>query len=489
MALIQPAAANEIARRTKFGATRTSYVRRIEQQVRRASSAQGLRDPDFALSRDPDFWEKIEGNATIRGARDFRRHLVAGPRVVLEAPTPIDKPLIPYAEALVSYVKRFSTTRLGLADAPFRGLVVGRMYGHFESGIDLIGDGTKARWYFVDRIKIQEKGRWELKRFVEDGKTFWLWSIWDYDIDQWVAPPNTNWYLFHKYSEREDHFYGRDMGRVLYWLAHAEHVLWEAGLDTAERFGSPWILAKLKPELGGSMPGTGDEIKSFASLANSVKDILQKLRGHNILVGDERLMDISLLEAGLRGHDLIDRLIEKIQFQVRILILGSNLPTAATTGGSFALAEIQDESTRRLVRYDRELLGETLTEQMLARLLRWNWPALSKIPHPDVPGLTLADLRPPYMRIVDDEVDDPLVKQFRLQFAQSVPLPLRNKDLYDLGGFIPPTEEDETTTVAPVGGLPFQENGATHSPTWLQYAHGNLQEDPPSRLWLPRKAS
>lgn len=472
-------AATQVKRKHLFTATRTAYVRSGERLLR--SGYDRIPDPDFALSKDSDFWEKIEGNATVRGARDYRRHLVSGPRVTLEAKTPLQEPLLPYVEALLQEIRQFGTARLGFADAPFRGHVAGRMFGHYEER-DLIGDGITRRWFLLDKIRVQPKGRWELKRWKEeDGTVRFGWAVWSFGREAgeegepgWIVPENPEWYIHHFYGQNEEYLYGRDLARVLYWLAHAEHVLWEAGLDTAERFGAPWILAKLKQEIGAQTPESGSDIEAFRTTAQSILNVVEKLRANNVLVGDERLLDIDLLEAGLRGSDIVDRLIERIQQMVRILILGSNMPTAAVQGGSFALAQVQDESTRRLVRYDRNLLGETLTDQMLDRVLDWNRGALATIAHPDRPGITLADVGTPRVLISDDEVDDASQKEFRLRFAQAVALPIQNEELYSLGGFSPPAEGDSTTTVARTGGMGGGGMFAEHSPAWLEYAEGRL---------------
>lgn len=459
-------AAAEVKKRVAFAGTRTAYVRKGEILLR--GGFDRIPDQDFAITRDPDFWDKVEGNATIRAARDYRRHLVAGARVQLEARTALQKALLPYAEALLVRIKGFAAARFGLADAPFRGMVVGRLHGHWEDGLDLLGDGTRRRWYVLDRIRIQLKGRWEMKRWKdEDGRVRFGWAVWDYGAiaggegpGAWRVPEHPEWYVHHRYSHQEDAIYGRDMGRVLYWLAHAEHILWESAFDTAERFGAPWIKANLKQDVAGFAPGTGGDVQSFAATAQAVLAVLQKLRAHNVVVGDERLLDVSLLEAGLQGANFVERLIDRIQQMVRILILGSNLPTSATQGGSFSLAQVQDESTRRLVRFDRELEAETLTDQVLSRLLEWNREALAAISHPDAPGVTLADVGTPLVSISDDEVDDPNLRSFQLSFAQAVPLPIRDEELYALGKFTPPAEGEKATTLAPqggAGGLPFVE--------------------------------
>lgn len=444
--------------RTRFGGVRTPYI--TEQTQVLAASGDRIPDPDFGLSRDVDFWKKLDGNSTVRSSRSYRKHMIAAPAWTLEPPSSEDKPLVPYMEALVNKTRGLRTSLLGLADAVFRGTIPARLLGEFCK-CDLLGKGTPMRWYTVLKIRVQNKGRWELKKWTEDGETFFDWAIWDWNVSEWRIPDNPEWYVHHTYAATETDFYGEDLARPLYFLTHAEHILREASLDTAERFGSPWILAQLANDLGG-VTATGTDLTSYASKVTAVLNELKKMRAHNAMVADERVK-IQLIEAPLNGARLIRELIDEIKHEIRILILGSNLPTSATQGGSFSLAQIQDESTRRLVSYDRHLLSETLTEQYVERLFRWNKPAFDRLVLPD--GRRLSQLNPPRFVIQDEEILTPEERRQTLEIAEKGKLKVRRKDLYKLANLTPPDEED--TDVVELGGatgLGF------HSPVWAQYA-------------------
>lgn len=455
-----------------YGSSPTAHVRRMERMLN--GSGGYVQDPDPALAKDSLFWDKCDANASIRGARDFRRHLIAAPRILLKPRTPRDAPLVPYVRALLARQERFDAMVFGLADAFCRGLVVGRMLGDFEE-VDLLGDGNVRRYYLVKSVKIMTRGRWQLQRVVEDGQVYYRWALWDFELGRWRAPPDENFYIFHKYQDSEDQLYGRDLGAALYHLAYSDHILDEASLDTAERFGAPWIKVTLNGEIGGHST-EGSAMPAFAGMASSVGSLIAKMRAKNFLVCDDRLK-MELITADLRGADFIQKVREEIKNDIRILLLGSNLPTNATSGGSFALASVQDESTRRIVAFDRKLLGETISEQLVARLVMWNKPTLATIPAGDGSGRSMADLEPPIVELADEEVRDVQDRQASLQMAQLAKLRVRRADLHDLAQFEQPeadAPEDEIVdfgkVTAPAPGM-FSE----HSPVWQKFADGRLR--------------
>lgn len=455
-----------------YGGGPSAYVRTVDRLLRGTGGA--VLDPDVAIAKDPDFWRKLDSNPTVLGARSYRRHLIAAPRLLLKPPTARDAPLVPIVRALLGRQQRFGMMLYGLADAAVRGLVVGRILGDFQE-VDLLGDGNTRRWYVVKNVRIMDRGRWQIQRVVEGKEVYYRWAVWDYEIGKWRAPADETHYIFHKVSDVEDQLYGRDLGAALFLLAYSDHILNEASLDTAERFGAPWIKATLSGEIGGHST-EGSAMPAFSSMASQLGALIAKLRAKNYLIADDRLK-MELLTADLRGADFIAKLRDEIKTDIRILLLGSNLPTAATGGGSFALASVQDESTRRIVTFDRKLLGETISEQLVARLVEWNRPTLSTIPVGDGSGRTMADLEAPLVELADEEVRDMQDRQMSLTIAREAKLRVRRSDLHDLAQFEQPeadAPEDEIVdfgkVAAPAPGM-FGE----HSPVWAKFADGRMR--------------
>lgn len=457
----------------------TAYVTRQERYLRGGGNY--VPNPDFALQKDPEFWIKLDGNATIRGASDYRRHLAAAPELKLTAPSPRDAPLIPVARALAAGTKGLQGSVFGLADAFRRGLTIGRMFGDWDE-VDLLGDDVVRRWYVVRRIEIHDKDRWQLQRIVEGREVRYRWAVWDYDLNGptqggWRYPEDEDWYIFHRYQDSAEQLHGRDLARALYYEAYAMHILSEASLDTAERFGAPWIYAKVNREAGGFQDGSGAQ-RSWASIARELGNVVKTARANNYLIADSRL-EMQLLEAGLNGASMIERLIDQRKQDLRVLLLGSNLPTSASSGGSFALAQVQDETTRRLVAFDRRLLAETLTDQWMARLIEWNRPTLATIPTNDGTGRTLADCAAPRVELTDEEVLSIADREAKLRMAQAGKLRVMRADLHRLVGLDQPPADARPEDVIDFGAAaPAPSLGGfaepAHSPVWQRFAEGRL---------------
>ncbi len=130
------------------------------------------------------------------------------------------------------------------------------------------------------------------------------------------------------------------------------------------------------------------------------------------------------------------------------------------TGGSFALAEVQENSTEALIRFDRCLMEESLSEWLIGGLWRWNQPTFE--------ALGLSGLRPPMLRIHDGEKVNDAERIQAIQAAVQIGLPIKKSEVYAAYGLTPPDQDDdilEPKVAQPLG--PFRAPG-----TGLAYAQG-----------------
>lgn len=455
--------------RTRFQATSNAYVERLERRLRGLGDR--VKDPDYALAKDPEFWEAIDVVPAIKGARQYRQGLVAGDAYTLEAPTDYDAALIPYVSKAFRYYKGFRTARRRLADADLVGRTTERLFGETRK-LDLLGDGTEREWYLITGSRPQNKQRWELKKeeYVDlDGarQTRFVWAVWHLDPEQhrgwWDVPDNPEKYIHHVVDDAEDTFgYGGTMARPLYWLADAWLILDEARKDICERYGSPWIEVDISEALG-ALNGEGDIMQAYSAIVDRALSVAEQLRRNSVLIKSE-MISVKLVEANLQGANLVNSAIDDMGNQARILILGSNLPTSATEGGSYSLADIQDESTRRLISASRDVLDDTLTDQLVARWVRWNAPTLRQIPHPTGRG-TLADCAAPWLSVRDEEVTKPDEEERRFGIAERAGLEVREEDVRSLSGFPAPADKEASVKLGG-GGQPAAFN---EQPSWWKY--------------------
>jgi phage baseplate assembly protein gpV len=120
-------------------------------------------------------------------------------------------------------------------------------------------------------------------------------------------------------------------------------------------------------------------------------------------------------------------------------------------GGSYASDAVQQDTREMLVQYDRELLSESLTRDLIGYIRRYNQPILLEA------GLLAAE--DPRFRIVDERAYDPRVRsEILTQYLQNG-IPIKREEVYAGSPFTMPDATDDVFEKAPdpmlgLGGLP-----------------------------------
>jgi len=177
-----------------------------------------------------------------------------------------------------------------------------------------------------------------------------------------------------------------------------------------------------------------------SELINSWRDVLEDLRSRHVLVHDSA-DSIETVSGSSEGWQMLSTMRGELRSTIFTLVLGANLTTAASDGGSYALAEIQENSTEALIQYDRETLEETLTKSLLGAIWWKN--------HANIVELGLLNEKPRFS-ITQEKRQDP---QERMQVAQalnSMGVELSLEDVLEQSGFKKPQPGE---TVIPAGGL------------------------------------
>jgi hypothetical protein len=151
---------------------------------------------------------------------------------------------------------------------------------------------------------------------------------------------------------------------------------------------------------------------------------------------------ISVLEMNGTGAQMLADFRKELRDTIFTLVLGANLPTNASEGGSFALASIQENSTEALLQFDRESLEETMTDRLLGCVWAKN--------HRNLWELGLADEKPRF-NITQEKILDPEVRGRVIQMAVQNGLPVAKLEAYEQLGLRKP--EDEEETLAPVAAM------------------------------------
>lgn len=424
------------------------YVRALSQVYR--NSVQ-LFDPSMWLVRDPEAEEKMLRDADIAHAIDFRRKLIAGrqwqltPRVER---SPVAELAVEVGTELLGGISHFTRARLNLARAFFSGSRFARIHG--EPRNMTIGDGKPRTWWVPVRLEDEDKRIYrpvpELKQ--QEGTTDVAlaahWERWNVANQRWDTETRTQAMhtIRHVYEDDQATLgFGRALREALGWVWYFKTEVMQETLQAVEKFAQGTLHAKV------DMLRDADTNLPNPTLVEEWVSILEDMRSRHVIVSDKS-DDIEIIQGNAEGWQLLEVIEEKLKNKVITLVLGANLPTTATEGGSYALGGIQENSTEMLIQYDRESLEETLTDDLLGCVWHKNRPNLVE--------LGIVDEKPRFS-IAQEKREDPEIVANVAQQANAMGLPLAKDELYEKLGFRKPEEgEDilEGGTAQPIGGIP-----------------------------------
>jgi hypothetical protein len=413
-----------------------------------------LYDPDYVIRQDSEAYAKMRRDAHIAHILEMRKHLVAGRDWFLEPASPAapDRKLATLLEALVKRTPRFANARFNLTEAVFKGSAWAKIY-HAPTTIRLHGDDRPRTWDAVTAIRDAAKFRFRLYRpddvspadVLENGPS-WQWQIERPHKATW-EPVNLDEWVHHVYDDAEETLgHGRGVAESLfhYWKAKVD------ALTFGEQFLDRWAnglihcgIDSLRAGAVGTTVGPNRDDRTAAGKANAWANALNVMRHQHILVHDKS-DDLGVVDPPSGGWNATKEAVEYYDGCMTRLVLGSVLPTNATEGGSYALGQVQENSTEALIAYDRTLLEETITEQLVRRLWAWNFSVFNE--------MGLAEAEPPYFRIREERAGEPEKRAAIVVAARTAGVPLRKDEVYAQLGFSPPAEGDDVLEWAPAPG-------------------------------------
>ena len=391
-------------------------------------------DPSFALGTDDMVYEKIRRDAVTAQAIQYRKHLVTGRSVTISPPDGVDDPASKKAavivEALLGELGMFSDGRFNLSEAIFRGSAYAFIEGE-EKTISIAGDPALS-WWAPRKLADVDRRRFRLRPVAsveEPNEVTVLWFLWSVARQEWEPLRHPEWFVKHFYTRTEDTLnYGRGLIDALHFYQASKMRVLQEGLSAVERFGQGF----LKVGIDGMRAGSNDETNSTQAQAY-VREI-EKHRARNVLAHDKE-DNVELVTGFGEGWQLVREMLSHLDSAIRTLILGANLTTSATTGGSFALAQVQENSTEALIQFDRELLSETLTRDLVGLIWRLNVGNFR--------ALGLGGARMPVLRIRQEKREDPGANAIVITQAIQAGIPLRRDEVYEKLGFTAPQDDDE----------------------------------------------
>lgn len=416
------------------------YNRAVSRAWRNATQ---LFDPSIWLLRDPEAEEKMLRDYDIGFAVGYRRSQIAGQAWALtprDDTSPVADLAIEVGTALIEGIEQFTEARVALARAFFSGSRFARIHG--KARRLKIGDGRERTWWIPTRLEDLDKRMFRIVPEASTRSAHWeRWDVWD---QVWVDETRINAMQTVRHVYQDDQAtlgHGRALREALGWLWYTKtHVMQEA-VQAVEKHAQGTTVVKID----GLRDAAAD--KDNKQAMDEYVAAIEDMRARHVIAYDGR-DEIEIMHGGGEGWQLLDVMEKKLKASAITLVLGSNLPTQATEGGSYALAGIQENSSETMIQFDRQSLEETLTKKLMGCVWWKN--------HANMVELGLADEKP---RFTITKEKHEAVKDVAETAAvlNSMGVDLSADDVYTRTGFSKPEVGEDIipgrTAPAPVPGV------------------------------------
>lgn len=414
-------------------------------QALRSTYTSGYRvlPPDYALQRDADVYEKVRRDPVIKHAWDLRLHMVAGHRYAVEPAG--DKPTDRMAAAIVGEILEglpaFTTARAELANAIFIGRTFQLMTG--ERRLESFAGTAPAAWWIPTSLTDIDNRRFRFRTVINqessDGEFAVTLELFSVERGTWETVEHPEWFVKHVYGDEEARLgYGRGLMEAIYFYYWVKTTVMKEGLEGLERWAQGMIVAKIDGMRAA------DTDKPNATLAQSWLDTIEATRGRHFVAVD-KIDDVQVVEPQGQGHAQVESWLSYLDDSMTRLILASVRSTGGATKsptGARAQAETEADSRSALISYDRQILDETITRDLIGAIWRYNTePFMAS-------GCYGAKM--PRFVTVDDEHRDPVQAMEIIKGAREVGLSLREDEVFEAIGFSPVLEGDKAAEFSPL---------------------------------------
>lgn len=409
-------------------------------------------DIDELLENDELGYEKLQRDAYINGIMRQAKLLTVGQYHSFTPQSDRSKPLVPIMDELLAHTNEDDLQKclFNLMDSMVKGLAVAKI-NMVEKWLKMPGDTELRPWKVIDSFQAIDKRRIRRLRDRDlEGKAVWRWSIYDYEIDQWVMMDNTSDYIWHFYDTPEGYTKGRGLGGSLFYYWFAKTVLFEMMQEGAERWANGWTVAYidgLKRQTNNAFPNRATTQKWL--------DALDTMVGGKSMVmsADDR---VEVIPGPSQGHQIITDSLRYLDEAISMLLLSGNLPML-NQGGSYALADIkQDEQQSGPIQYNRISLAGAFSKHAIHNnLWRRNLPNLR--------AMGLGELLPPRFVLANQKVFDPNEELSIVTAGTAAGLSFKKSEVYERIGYAIPDPSDTATDniigppaepAATMGGIP-----------------------------------
>lgn len=389
-------------------------------------------DPDYALSRDADIYEKVRRDPVINHAIQQRLHMVAGHKWIIEprGEAPADKQAAKILTELVEEIPNFTEARYETAQAVIVGRTIQLMGGE-QRPMALAGTAP-MNWWIPSSLEDIDRRR---TRFVpvwegtgEDRHLNVVMELFSVERHRWEMVEHPEWFIKHIYGDEEARLgHGRGLLEAIYFYHWIKTKIIQEGLQGVERWAQGMVIAKIDGLRAG------DPTRSNDTVAQRWLDLLEKTRGRHAIVSGEK-DEIQVVEPTGQGHQQVKEWLDYLDAGITRLLLGSTRSTGVEGGDARAQSSTEAESRDALIQYDRNILDETITRDLIGALWRYNRPNFIQA--------GAAATKMPRFRTVAEVQRDPQEAAQTVKTVLDAGLKLKEDEAYQSVGFSPPAEGD-----------------------------------------------
>jgi len=407
-------------------------------------------DPSYALSKDPEVWEKAQQDTVISGSIERSLLDVAGQSwdVVAHSEDPLDMQL---AEIVGDVFRKmdaaqFSNARRNLAEARLLGSAFARITGDFHQA--RIHDGKRRRWWIPGRLVDVDRRRMRaIAQFPDGGGVVVRWEIHSPTRKRWeVWNPRDMPMVRVVYCDRESALgYGRGIMDSVYYGLYIRTTALKYGLQGLQRWAQGLLLGKIDLKAAGGTEATTEQVRD-KMLAD-----LRAMLGDNVLVVSKD-DEVEVVTGGMEGHQIVDSILNRVERELVTRIEGTPLSVmSGESGGAYALGKEHGTEQHTQRRFDREMLAGGLG-QLIEFTVEMNKATLVEVN----PLLLEANL--PKFDIQDQRVEDPKRDAEVAEIALRSGARISRREYHDRIGWGMPADDEEVLEpperpAQPFGGM------------------------------------
>jgi phage gp29-like protein len=393
-------------------------------------SAPYLEEVSAWLDREPDIERKMLLDPDIAHVVGARQAMIAGKTwtVVPQDPEhPNADVAVAVGKSILENIRGFTSARTILARAFFHGSRFARIHGTTRAAA--YGDGKQRKWWVPVRLEDRDAHAFRTAITRTPDKVTAKWEEFVPRDGRWVEQTPEQALLTVRYVYQDDQStlgFGRPLREALAWIWFGKSNIYSDTMAASGRLSRGIVRAKVQ---GARDAATN--LPNKAVIDAWRRALVNLMQEHGVIVHDsEDDIDFHDPAAGGTAFQMITDFRNELRTMIAVLVLGSNLPSQASEGGSYALAEVQQDSTESLVQLDREALEEALTGKLMRACWHFNFAPLYE--------LGIAD-QCPKLSLAQEPVQDPTERATVAEILSRMGLALAEEDLYEKTGFRKPS--------------------------------------------------